>query len=216
MDRADAFRQLIPLRREACALAVIDMQRGFLEPGSPMAVPEGLACLEPIGRALAACRGLGIPVVFTRFTYDPQAPTLIGELHPEHKPAGTGRSTGPGTPADCCRLGHPSHALHPALAAEPADWILDKFGYDAFHNTPLATFLHAHRITTLLLSGVMTDVCVLFTASGAVHRGFKVCVLEDAVATLTPPAQAAALGLIGQALGRVMRVEAAIRELEGA
>ena len=43
---------------------------------------------------IAVFREKHLPVVFTEFTYSPAAPLLVGELHPEHRPATPGAQTG--------------------------------------------------------------------------------------------------------------------------
>lgn len=220
-DELDAFhallhQRIIPLRPVSTAFIVVDMQKGFLDEGAPLEVPGGRALIPVINRVASACRELGIPVVFTQFVYDPQIPTLFGELHPEHKPAGVNQPTGLGYPSSCCLLGDESAALHPELERSDRDFVLAKTGYDAFHETPLDAYLRLRRIDTLLLAGVMTDVCVWHTVSGAVHRQYKVVVLRDAVATLSADVQRCTLSSIGWSVGRVLTSEQALAELKEA
>ncbi|KJA29455.1 hypothetical protein HYPSUDRAFT_521472 [Hypholoma sublateritium FD-334 SS-4] len=54
------------------------------------------------------------------------------------------------------------------------------------YQTALDLFLKEHGITTLLLSGVNTDQCVLGTLVDAYFRGYDCIVLEDATATTSP------------------------------
>jgi len=54
----------------------------------------------PVIRALlTAFRGKHLPVVFTEFTCSPAVPILVGELHPEHRPAPPGEPRGFGLPS---------------------------------------------------------------------------------------------------------------------
>jgi len=59
-------------------------------------------------------------------------------------------------------------------------------------------------VTSLVVTGTMTDICVLATVTAALHREYRVTVVEDGVATLWPELQRAALDIIGRAYGRVV------------
>jgi nicotinamidase-related amidase len=50
----------------------------------------------------------------------------------------------------------------------------------------------------------MTDICVLATVTAALHRQYRVTLVEDGVATLWPEIQRATLDIIGRAYGRVV------------
>jgi nicotinamidase-related amidase len=70
--------------------------------------------------------------------------------------------------------------LVPALArfAPPAA-VIDKPAYSAFFNSGLATLLSDKDVTSLIVTGSETDVCVLSSVLDAVDRGFRVVVVED-------------------------------------
>lgn len=208
------YKGVIPLRAADTALIVIDMQKGFLCEGAALEVPGGRALIPTINHVIRAARRLGIPIVFTEFVYDPRVPSVFGELHPEHKPARPNQPTGLGFPSGCCLLGDESVATHPELDREPSDYVLQKSGYDAFYQTPLDDFLRLKGIGTVMLAGVLTDVCVWHTVSGAVHRNYKVVVLRDAVASLSAEVQRSTLNSIGWSVGRVLSSTQAIEELE--
>jgi nicotinamidase-related amidase len=63
----------------------------------------------------------------------------------------------------------------------PPALIVDKPGYSAFTSPKLYPFLTERKVTTVILSGTETDVCVLATALGAVDLGFRVVIVEDAL-----------------------------------
>ena len=66
------------------------------------------------------------------------------------------------------------------------------------HETPAA-----RNVTSLVVTGTMTDICVLATVIGALHREYRT-VVEDGVATLWPEIQRATLDIIGRGYGRVV------------
>lgn len=208
------YKGVIPLRATDAALIVIDMQKGFLCEGAALEVPGGRALIPTINSFIQAVRPLGIPVIFTQFVYDPRVPSIFGELHPEHKPVKPNRPTGLGQPSGCCLLGDESVEIHPEIERDASDYILEKQGYDAFHQTPLDDYLRLKGIRTVILSGVLTDVCVWHTVSGAVHRNYKVVVLRDAVATLSADVQRSTLSSLGWSVARILTSTQAIAELE--
>jgi len=71
------------------------------------------------------------------------------------------------------------------LKPNPRDRIILKRRYSAFLYTDLDLYLRERGINTLYLSGVATNVCVLYTAADAFMRGYEVKVIEDCVASFS-------------------------------
>ena len=92
----------------------------------------------------------------------------------------------------------------PALAPRPDELRVRKHWYDAFAGTPLDGALRARGVRSLVVTGTMTDICVLATVVGAFNREYRVTVVEDGVATLWPEIQQATLDIIRRAYGRVV------------
>jgi nicotinamidase-related amidase len=183
------------------ALLVVDMQRGFLDVGAAMEVASGRDAVRPISSLAAEFRRVAAPVVYTRFVWSPTVPTLVGELRPQHKP-----------PTCCCMEGDPSVAIVDGLAPRAGDLVVDKHGYDAFHETRLDYALRSLGRTHLVVTGVMTEVCVLATVTSAMHREYRVSVVSDAVATKWDDVQRATLALVSRCYGRVVASEDALAE----
>jgi len=203
-DRREAFeRELLP-EPGRTALVVVDMQRGFLDPGEAMEVPPARETVPVLQTLLELFRARRMPVVFTEFVYSESAPLLVGRLHPEHRPAKPGAPRGFGLPSSSCLEGTPSADTVPDLAPRPGELVVRKRGYDAFAGTPLDGALRARNVTSLVVTGTMTDICVLATVIGAFHREYRVTVVEDGVSTLWPEIQRATLDIIGRAYGRVV------------
>jgi nicotinamidase-related amidase len=203
-DRAATFERVLALERGRTALLVVDMQRGFVEPGEAMEVPPARACVPVIRGLLDTFRRTRLPVVFTAFVYSPEVPLLVGELHPEHKPAAPGAPRGFGMPSSSCLAGSASARIVDALAPRPDEPVIDKRWYDGFAGSALDGALRARGVTSLVVTGTMTDICVLATVIGAFNREYRVTVVEDAVATLWPEIQRATLDIIARAYGRVV------------
>ena len=202
-DRRETFERELTPEPGRTALVVVDMQRGFLDPGEAMEVPPARETVGAIQTLLALFRARRMPVVFTEFVYSESVPLLVGRLHPEHQPAKQGAPRGFGLPSSSCLEGTPSADTVPDLAPGPGELVIRKRGYDAFAGTPLDLALRARSVTSLVVAGTMTDICVLATVIGAFHRQYRVTVVEDGVSTLWPEIQRATLDIIGRAYGRI-------------
>ncbi|MGH7312040.1 MAG: cysteine hydrolase family protein, partial [Candidatus Rokuibacteriota bacterium] len=159
-DRRATFAQVLALDPGRTALLVVDMQRGFLDPGEALEVPAARDIVPTLQALLACFRSKRLPVIFSEFVYSPRVPLLVGELHPEHKPAPPGARTGFGLPSSNCLEGAPSAATVPALAPDPGELVVRKHWYDAFAGTPLDGALRARQVTSLVVTGTLTDICV--------------------------------------------------------
>jgi nicotinamidase-related amidase len=204
-DRAATFARVLRVEPGRTALVVVDMQRGFLDPGEAMEVPPARAIVPVIRALLAAFRARRLPVVFTEFTYSPAVPVLVGELHPEHRPAPPGGPRGFGMPSSSCLEGDPSARTVEELAPRPDELVVRKRWYDGFAGTELDGALRSRGVTSLVVTGTMTDICVLSTVVGAFNREYRLSVVEDGVATLWPEIQRATLDIVARAFGRVVQ-----------
>jgi len=212
-DRSETFERVLAPEPGRTALVVVDMQRGFLDPGEAMQVPPAREIVAAIQKLLSVFRLKRLPVVFTEFVYSESAPVLIGSLHPEHRPAQPGAPRGFGLPSSSCLEGTPSAETVPDLAPWPGEIVVRKRGYDAFAGTSLDTALRARSVTSLVVTGTMTDICVLATVTAALHREYRVTVVEDGVATLWPEIQRASLDIIGRAYGRVVTAKEVVDQV---
>jgi ureidoacrylate peracid hydrolase len=215
VDRRETFERALTPEPGRTALVVVDMQRGFLDPGEAMEVPPAREIVPVIHALLELFRAKGLPVVFSEFVYSESAPVLIGTLHPEHKPAPPGAPRGFGHPSSACLEGTASADTVSDLAPRPDELVIRKRGYDAFAGTPLDGALRARNVTSLVVTGTMTDICVLATVIGALHREYRVTVVEDGVATLWPEIQRATLDIIGRAYGRVVTGKEVADQISG-
>jgi ureidoacrylate peracid hydrolase len=218
-QRIDELHRLEPGRT---ALLVIDMQRGFLESGAALEVPPGRAIIPNIRALIDACRGRGVPVIFTQFVYSAAAPCLRGDpFGPEHLPPGAGRPTGPGLPSGSCLVGpgavegHDSAETVPELAPRPDELVVRGHTYDKFLGTPLDLALRGCDVRCLLVTGILTDVCVNCTLLSAANRDYRVTAVTDGVATLWPELQQACFTIWRRKFARLRDTAAVLAELGG-
>lgn len=213
MHRDEIFSKTLPIEPGRTALLVVDMQRAFVEPDQAMEVPPARDVVPRIQELLGIFREKGLPVVFTEFTYSPAAPLLVGELHPEHRPAAPGAPTGFGLPSSACLEGEDNARVIPDLAPRADELVIRKHYYDGFNGTVLDGALRARGVRTLVVTGTMTDICVLGTVIGGFNREYRLIVVEDGVATLWPEIQRATLDIIRRAYARVLSAKELADEL---
>jgi nicotinamidase-related amidase len=72
--------------------------------------------------------------------------------------------------------------LVPELARfVPPAAVIDKPTYSAFFCSALDGFVQQKSVRTVVVTGAETDICVLSTVMGAVDRGLRVVIVEDAL-----------------------------------
>jgi len=157
------------------ALLIVDMQSCFVA-DSPVAAPAGAQVAGRLNRLASACRGAGIPVLWTRHVVRPDGSNtgLLGQLVPP-------------VAAGVINDDAPTAALHPLMDVRPGDVMVDKPRFGSFHGTDLEVILRSRGIDTLILGGINTNVCVDTTAREAAAREFQVLFLSDGTTNFDLP-----------------------------
>ena len=153
------------------ALFVIDLQRGGAMGSeiSGIGLMDGyLSVIKHAERLVEAARRSGVPVIF---------------FQEQHRPSGVdiGRELD-GSEGMHCVEGATGTELWPTLTPAENEYLIAKRRYSCFFGTELDILLRGLGTTTILLSGVLTDVCVQYTFADAHQRDFHVRVATDAVA----------------------------------
>lgn len=150
------------------------MQNDFLTEGGafPRRHVEAAQLTAAIGWLVAAARQQGRRVVWVTSAYGEVADAAKGETH---------------VGAPCCARGSWGARMVDALVdvQRAEDILIIKGWYSAFRDTELHARLTAAGVTTVVLCGVATNVCVLATAREARRLGYAVEVLADATAAGT-------------------------------
>ncbi|MFD1049375.1 cysteine hydrolase family protein, partial [Kibdelosporangium lantanae] len=92
--------------------------------------------------------------------------------------------------------GEHGHGIIDELAPAEGEPVIDKPGKGAFYRTELGTVLSEAGITSLVVTGVTTEVCVHTTVREANDRGYECLVLSDCVGSYFPEFQDAGLAMI--------------------
>lgn len=88
---------------------------------------------------------------------------------------------------------------------DPRVFWMDKRHYSAFSGTDLDIRLRERGVDTVVLTGVLSDICVLHTAIDAYNKGYKLEIIASAIAALTDERHAFALAHMREVLGATIR-----------
>ena len=171
----------------ANAVIVVDMQRGFLQEGSPLYCGEEARKVIPKAQELLK-EGLakGAALFFTADTHDPDDKEF--QMFPTH-----------------CVRGTEEVEIIPELAEfVEKGTVIRKRRYSAFFETALEKWLKELAPEKVIVCGVCTDICVMHTVADARNRDYPVEVAADCVASFDPEAHEFALKHMDQILGASM------------
>ncbi|MDF2811665.1 MAG: N-carbamoylsarcosine amidase [Microvirga sp.] len=157
------------------ALIHIDLANAWTREGYPFAC-DGMETIIPAVQNLNEVgRAKGIPVVFTStaFAVTEGPNSDMGLWH--HK-----------IPAEALKLGTEAVEIDKRVAPLPNEQVIVKKRASAFHGTNLGSFLRAHGVDTVILTGVTMAGCVRHTAEDASAEGFRTIVVREAVGDRVP------------------------------
>ena len=165
------------------ALLVIDMLNDFLLPEGKLYVGSaGRNIISFIRDRIKECRKTGGKVVYICDSHRNDDAEFA--MFPPH-----------------CLQGTAGSQVVDELAPSQEDILIVKRRYSAFFATDLDPTLRELGLTHLVLTGVCTNICVLYTAADARNLGYQVTVLREGVASFSTEAHSFALGEMGQVLG---------------
>jgi nicotinamidase-related amidase len=202
------------------ALIIVDMQNDFVHPEGGFAhvaretpdagidMPFLMGTIPYVKRVADAFRTAGRPVVY-----------IAHVLKPDYSDAQW----------PYWRLGH-----HPGdqrtfiiegtwgaqiiddLTPLAGEHLVIKKGFDGFSNTPLDTILRNMGVTTCVVSGVTTCVCVSTTIRGGVEHNYRMILVKDAVAEVNRDAHEAELKTMARIFADVKTTEEVVAMLASA
>jgi len=168
--RTDSFsakrkQSSVKLNKGSTAILVVDMLNDFLKQGGKMVLEGGGVLIPPMRRLLTQARKVGIPVIYVN---------------------------------DCHRLGlrddrefkkRSEHCIEGSWGAEVIeelkpknkDFVVLKHRFSGFYDTDLDLTLKDLCIDTVIVMGVVTNICVRSTIHDAFFRGYRVLVPRDGV-----------------------------------
>jgi len=163
---------------------ISDMLNDFVLKGAPLEVPATRKILPSLKQRLGRARKEGIPIIYLCDAHDKND----REFEKMHWPA---------------------HAIKGSKGAEvveglkplPGDRIIKKKTYSGFYRTTLEQTLKKLGVKELILTGCVTNVCILYISYEAVIRGYRVKVFKDCIAGLNKDDHHFALRQMEKVLG---------------
>lgn len=159
-------------------LLVLDMQKLIVDPDgvgyvpSVGGAPAGKDTIEPVQRTIAACRELGMQVVWS-----------LWGLRGDGLDAGLCKAKWPplepGTPASPASWGNRDAELDDAMHPAENEPVMYKHRFSSFYHTPLDEYMRQLGADTLVIAGVTSANCAHATAIDGWNMNYKVIVLAD-------------------------------------
>jgi nicotinamidase-related amidase len=215
----------VALDPRTTALVIIDMQEYFLNGASPYSrfrdglVPGVLEyfqqrsrmVVEPsLRKLLDFFRGNGLRIIYT--TVASELPDG-SDLMPMFQRRNTASRQAVGDAAFPYRADAWARIIA-KLEPRPEELVVNKTTYGTFNSTGLDNVLRSFGINSLVIGGVVTNVCVETTARGAADLGYDVVLLEDGCAAFSPENHEAALLSLQGTFGQVQRIDEVLAMLD--
>ena len=163
---------------------VIDMVKGFLEPGHNLYCgDESREIIPRVHALLTREREAGSEILFISDHHDPD--DLEFQVFPVH----------------CVKGTEEPNVIDELTEFVTGDNVIPKNRYSGFFNTPLEAKLAAMNPDKIIICGVCTDICVLHTASDARNRDYAVEVPANCVASFNAEAHGWAISHLKDILG---------------
>jgi ureidoacrylate peracid hydrolase len=153
------------LRKGSTAVLVVDMLNDFLTPGGKMVLEGGPILIPPMQGLLDHARRANIPVIYVNDCH-----RLRLREDREFKKR-----------AEHCIEGTWGAQVIDDLKPEGEDYIVLKRRFSGFFETDLDLTLKDLGVDTVIVMGVVTNICVRSTIHDAFFRGYRVIVPKDCV-----------------------------------
>ena len=183
------------------ALLVIDVNRGFTDPASPL-VCDLDEVVAAIARLLEETRRAGLPVVYTTVSYD-EGDKVAAAAFIDKIPA-----------LLTLAAGSAWVEIDPRIAPRPEEPVLNKLFASAFFGTALGTLLTAAGCDSVIVTGASTSGCVRATVVDALQHGYRPIVPREAVGDRNLAAHEANLYDIDAKYGDVVPIDDVVAHLE--
>jgi ureidoacrylate peracid hydrolase len=201
------------------AFLIVDMQNDFLHrdesfshfardhPEAKIDMPFLIGTIPNVKRLADAFRAAGRPVVY-----------LAHVLKPDYSDAAfpywrLGMEPASGNRTHCVE-GTWGAQIIDDLKSQEGEHLVVKKGFGGFSNTPLDTVLRNMGVTTCVVSGVSTCVCVSTTVRGGVEYNYRMILVSDAVAEVDQATHEAELKTMARVFADVKTTDEVIRMLD--
>jgi nicotinamidase-related amidase len=164
-------------RKHSHALLIIDMISDFAFPGGSRLIGPALRIATNIARLKQRAKRKHVPCIYVNDSlghWNSDRAELINR---------------------CLALNTQASALVRLIEPSHDDYFIIKPRHSGFFATPLHLLLTQLQACTLIITGVTTHQCVLFSAVDAYMRGFRLVIPQDCVGAISPAHTRTALAL---------------------
>ena len=178
-----------------CAVLVVDMLNDFFKDGGEMVLEGGDVLYEPIESLTQAGRQLNMPIFWLNQSLSPDD-TLFRKrvVH--------------------CLKGSWGAGIVDNLTVAEDDIIVPKRRYSGFFQTDLDLHLRERSIQQVIVTGVVTNICVRSTVNDAFFLGYDVFVPEECVMATSDQLQQSHLYDIDTHYGTVLGLQDVLDQME--
>jgi nicotinamidase-related amidase len=150
-------------RTPKTALLIVDMVSEYQYPDAERILPGARTAARNIARLKQRAHAAKMPVIYVNDT------------------AGKWESDQRGFIERCLQPTAPGREIVELIAPAPRDYFMFKPRHSAFFGTPLHTLLTQLKVRRLILTGITSHQCVLFTAMDAHVREYKLVIPPDCI-----------------------------------
>ena len=156
----------VELEVPGTALLVLDMQDFFVSPDSHAFVPSTPELVPVIQLLVKEFKHHNLPVIYTKHLNTHSNAQMMGRWW-----------------RDVITADNPLSRIHSGFNTS-GSVVVEKTQYDAFYRTELGSLLEQLKTTTVVITGVMTNLCCETTARAAFVRGLRVFMPVDGTAAM--------------------------------
>jgi ureidoacrylate peracid hydrolase len=188
----EARPESITIDSHHTAALVVDMQNDFGAKGgmfdrAGIDISVVRSVIEPTSRVLSLLRQVGITVVYLKMGYQPDLSDLGRADSPnriKHQPLAVGTTvTAPdGRESRVLIRDTWNTDIVEELTPQAGDLMLYKTRYSGFYRTDLDRILQSRGVTSLIVMGCTTSICVESTIRDAMFRDYRCVLLENCAA----------------------------------
>ena len=157
--------KLETLEPKPTALIIVDMLNDFVRADGALVVPEAKKLIPNQKKILEKARQIGFEILFLADNHMPDDPEF--KIWPPH-----------------CVQGTHGAKVVDELSPLKSEKVIPKRRYSGFFGTDLDLTLREAGIERVILVGVLTDICVMYTSADASARNYEVIVVSDATASI--------------------------------
>jgi nicotinamidase-related amidase len=147
---------------------LIDVINDLEFPGGDEIARHAVPMAQALSRLTARARSAGVAVIYCNDNFGRWRSDFRAQLH------------------HCLDEPVRGRAIAQLLRPVETDYFVLKPKHSAFYSTALGILLHHLEARTLIIGGIATESCVLFTANDAYLRDYRVIVPSDGVVSARP------------------------------